>query len=164
MTVGEVRDRVVFLGVVVVLILIAIIVLLILWLDSGSSIVTPGCALITYTIRPDKCTTTTCPKTCVALTGPYPKWAGKAALITQDVGCLCPTNPIGGLAPYLQKLLDQALNANEVADLMREVEKLIQQDFDSSILDKLYAMLEKLKRGEKLTPVEREELEKLLRH
>ncbi len=150
-------------GVFIAVVLIILLIIILLLLDKGVPIVTAGCTLTKYTFRPDRCSTTTCPLPCIALKGPYPKLAGKLTLLSQDVGCICPSSPLSGLAPYLQKLLDHALNAKEISDLEREIEKLIPQDINDPKLDKLIEILRKLKHGEKLTEKDREDLEKIWR-
>lgn len=150
-------------GVLWAVVPIILLIVVALWLDKGVPIVTAGCMLTKYTFRLDKCTTTTCPSPCIPLTGPYPKWAGKLTLISQDVGCICSTSPLAGLAPYFQKLLDSALNSKQISELEREIEQLIPQDINDPRLDKLLEILQKLKKGEKPTEKDREELEKILR-
>ena len=151
-------------GMFIVALVIVIVFILIAIFDSGA-LSSGACSLRSYWFKPDECVKTTCPTTCISLWGPYPKAMGTWAPFKQAIGCICPASlsPLfSGMGPLLQALLDQALGLKTQSEIQRAIEKAIQEDGgDSEKARILIKLLEKMQRGEKLTPDDIHELERL---
>lgn len=148
------------------ILVIVLAVFFIAWILDKGKLGIGGCALQSHYLRPDKCVNVSCPKPCLAVTGPYPSWMGSYAFGTQDIACICPTVLTGGLGalpPHLQNLLNQALAISNEAELRQVIlEVLMHEGIGSDKLDRLLELLQKLRRGEQLTPDEMDEIRKIL--
>jgi len=148
------------------LLLILIIIIVIILIRDTGKVGLGGCALQTFSLKPDRCVNVSCPKTCISMKGPYPSWLRSFAPGTQDVGCICPTVLSGGLSglpPDLQRLLNQALAIRDEAELRNLIlQVLMREGINSDNLDRLLELLKKLQMGGQLTPEEIDELQRIL--